>query len=195
MKILVIDDNPAIRTSLKLLLSKRFSQVAAVGDPKLIPALLKDNNTDAVLLDMNFDNMQLDGSEGIFWLSYIKERACPPAVVLITAFGNVDLAVNSMKLGADDFIVKPWDNDTLVEKINNAISKNRKRLSEIESVNSAREITEKETLKNNMTLDEIKIDHIRRIIDLCDGNLSAASARLGINRQTLYNILKRSELL
>ena len=52
-----------------------------------------------------------------------------------------------------------------------------------------------ETLKNNMTLDEIKIDHIRRIIDLCDGNLSAASARLGINRQTLYNILKRSELL
>lgn len=57
MKILVIDDNPAIRTSLKLLLSKRFSQVAAVGDPKLIPALLKDNDTDAVLLDMNFDNM------------------------------------------------------------------------------------------------------------------------------------------
>ncbi len=139
--------------------------------------------------------MQLDGSEGIFWLSYIKERACPPAVLLITAFGNVDLAVNSMKLGADDFIMKPWDNDTLVEKINNAISENRKRLSEIESVNNAREITEKETLKNNMTLDEIKIDHIRRIIDLCDGNLSAASARLGINRQTLYNILKRSELL
>lgn len=99
MKLLIIDDNVAVRTSLRLLLSDHFDEIAAVGDPQLIPALLAPGNVDVILLDMNFDNQKLDGSDGLFWLSRIKDSPDPPAVVLITAFGDVPLAVESMKRG------------------------------------------------------------------------------------------------
>ena len=109
MKILIIDDNPAVRTTLRLVLADEDCEIAAVGNPQLIPG----GNTDVVLLDMNFDNGRLDGADGLFWLRRIKESPDAPAVVLITAFGDVPLAVEAMKLGAEDFVTKPWDNDEL----------------------------------------------------------------------------------
>ena len=127
MKILIIDDNPAVRTSLRLVLDGVFDEIAAVGDPRLLPALLAPGNIDAVLLDMNFDSTRLDGSDGLFWLSNIKNRDNAPAVVLITAFGDVPLAVEAMKRGAEDFVTKPWDNDDLIAKLRKAIARNRSR--------------------------------------------------------------------
>lgn len=191
MKLLIIDDNAAVRTTLKLLLTKEFDEVATVGDPKLIPAILNAGKVDAVLLDMNFDNTHLDGSEGLFWLSHIKEREEAPAVVLITAFGDVPLAVEAMKNGAEDFVTKPWDNKDLIEKLHRAIKKNRERLSQKRSMLKAREIEEKEKIQKEMTLDELKMSHIRNVIDNCGGNLSAAADKLKVNRQTLYNMLKK----
>ena len=113
MKILIVDDNAAVRTTLKLVLGGEFEEVAAVGDPTLLPAILSRGNVDAVLLDMNFDNRKLDGSDGLFWLERIKSMAQAPAVVLITAFGDVPLAVEAMKRGAEDFVTKPWENGEL----------------------------------------------------------------------------------
>lgn len=191
MKVLVIDDNPAVRATLKLLLSDVFDEVATVGDPQLIPALLKPGNLDVVLLDMNFERQRFDGGEGIFWLSRIKDGPNPPAVVLITAFGDVALAVEAMKLGAEDFITKPWDNEQLIAKLNNAIKKNREIKAATKRIEKAQEIADREEQRGNMTLEEAKIAHIQSVIDQCGGNLSAASEKLGINRQTLYNTLNK----
>ena len=99
MKILIIDDNRAVRVSLKLVLDSEFDSITAIGDPRLLPALLANGDFDAVLLDMNFDNSRLDGSDGLFWLARIKEMPRPPAVILITAFGDISLAVEAMKRG------------------------------------------------------------------------------------------------
>lgn len=191
MKLLIIDDNAAVRTSLRMILAKDFDQIAAVGDPRLIPALLEAGNIDAVLLDMNFDNARLDCSDGLFWLSRIKGMPHAPAVVVVTAFGDVPIAVEAMKLGAEDFITKPWDNDDLRVKLTKAMETNRRARSDARAVENARLLEEREDRRLAMSLEEMKKEHILSIVEQNGGNLSAAAARLGINRQTLYNMLSK----
>lgn len=188
MKILIIDDNRAVRVSLKLVLDSEFDSITAIGDPRLLPTLLAKGDFDAVLLDMNFDNSRLDGSDGLFWLARIKEMPRPPAVILITAFGDISLAVEAMKRGADDFITKPWNNDGLIAKLSSAIAKNRAERADRAILSDAREREEKQQA---MTFDELKAAHIDAVVARCNGNLSRAAELLGINRQTLYNQLKK----
>ncbi len=189
MKILIIDDNQSVLRTLKLVLAPEFGQVVAMNNPKVIPALLAAGDIDAVLLDMNFDTASLDGSDGLFWLARIKEQPDPPAVVMITAFGDVPLAVEAMKHGAEDFITKPWDNAQLIATLRKAIDKNREERGRRSTLDKAERIVRREKDESRMTLDELKMNHIKRIVDQCGGNLSQASALLGINRQTLYNQL------
>lgn len=191
MKILIIDDNQAIRSTLRLVLASRFADIVTVGDPTLLPALLSAGDVDAVLLDMNFGSGRLDGADGMFWLRRIKGTESAPAVVLITAFGDVALAVEAMKAGADDFVTKPWDNDELIAKIEAAITANEVARSRSQSVLRAGEIERRDSERRRMTLDELKLHHIREIVQACDGNMSEAARRLGINRQTLYNLLRK----
>lgn len=181
----------AVRTTLKLVLAKEFDEVVTVGDPKLIPALLQAGNVDAVLLDMNFDNTKLDCSDGLFWLERIKQGNNAPAVVVITAFGDVEIAVEAMKLGAEDFVTKPWDNARLIEKLHRAVEINRQRRRDGLAAKRVKEMEEAQRERDHMTLDEVKLRHIRSVIERCGGNLSAASEQLGINRQTLYNLMKK----
>ena len=114
-KILVVDDNSGIRAALKLLLSMHFSQVELIPSPKELMSRLADFRPDVVLLDMNFHTDINTGNEGLFWLSEIKKRNSDVEVVLFTAYADIQLAVEGMKRGAFDFIVKPWDNDKLIE--------------------------------------------------------------------------------
>lgn len=192
MKILVIDDNPAVRSTLRLILADEFDEIVASGDPRLIPALLREGDVDGVILDMNFNSNRLDGSDGLFWLERIKEMQNAPAVVVITAFGEVSLAVDAMKLGAEDFVTKPWDNDDLIGKLHGAIERNRKARRESAAVSDAVKIGRRESDRRQMTLEQVKLQHVRDVIAQCQGNLSAAAERLGINRQTLYNLMKKS---
>ena len=97
-----------------MILSREFKTVVCASVPTLLPALLREDDVDVVLLDMNFGTGKQSGGEGLFWLDRIRERPDPPEVVLITAFGDIELAVSSLKKGAADFIVKPWDNDKLL---------------------------------------------------------------------------------
>lgn len=191
MKLLIIDDNVAVLRSLKLVLNGVFDQVVTMSNPQLLPALLSNNDVDAVLLDMNFNAQKLDGSEGLLWLELIKKRDNPPAVVMITAFGDVPLAVEAMKRGAEDFITKPWDNDELIEKLHKAIAKRDRSMEEQRLMAEAHIIKEREKDQEGMTLDELKTQHIKRIIKEVNGNLTLAAERLGINRQTLYNQIKK----
>lgn len=192
MKILIIDDNQAVRSTLNLILTDEFDDITASGDPRIIPALLRNGDIDCVILDMNFNPNRLDGSDGLFWLERIKESPNAPAVVVITAFGEITLAVEAMKLGAEDFVTKPWNNDELIEKLHIAIARNKKTRIENKAINNAVALEQREHDRQQMTLDEVKMQHIRDVISQCDGNLSAAAERLNINRQTLYNLLKKS---
>ena len=192
MKLLIIDDNEAVLRSLKLVFAGVFDHVVAVNNPRLLPALLREGDTDAVLLDMNFDARKLDGSEGLFWLERIKEMDNAPAVVLITAFGDVPVAVEAMKRGAEDFVTKPWDNGELIAKLHQAMAKRRERMTERAAVAQACKHNERAKEQEYMTLEELKADHISRVVRECGGNLTHAAARLGINRQTLYNQIRKN---
>lgn len=119
-KIIVVDDNEAVLKTLRMILSREFRTVVCAQVPTLLPALLREDDVDVVLLDMNFGTGKQSGGEGLFWLDRIRERPNPPEVVLITAFGDIDLAVASLKKGAADFIVKPWDNDKLLSTVQTA---------------------------------------------------------------------------
>ena len=116
-KILVVDDNSGIRAALKVLLPIHFAQVEVIPSPNELISRLVEFRPDVVLLDMNFHTDINTGNEGLFWLSEIKKRCPDIEVVLFTAYADIQLAVEGMKRGAFDFIVKPWDNERLVQTL------------------------------------------------------------------------------
>ena len=118
--LLIIDDNPAILNSLELLLRREFQKIKSLNNPNLIYTELEREKYDVILLDMNFKAGVNTGNEGIFWLLEIKKRYPEVEVIMITAYGDIELAVRSLKEGAFDFIVKPWDNDKLKATLNAA---------------------------------------------------------------------------
>ena len=113
--ILIVDDNEAILTSLKILLHDVFAHVCTTPHPHTIPSLLRTERPDVVLLDMNFGRGVNNGNEGLFWLQEILRLQPGTPVVLFTAYADIDLAVNGLKLGAADFLVKPFDNERLIQ--------------------------------------------------------------------------------
>lgn len=194
-KILIIDDNKSVLRTLKLVLNGVFKTVVTVPDPKLIPAMLQAGDVDVVLLDMNFDARKLDGEEGLFWLNRINEIPNAPAVILITAFGDIDLAVRSVQQGAEDFITKPWDNQTLIEKLEAAITKHRAKQQTAAMAAEAASLYDQIEANKQLSLDELEKKHILDIVNQEHGNLVKASERLGISRQTLYNKMKKYDVL
>lgn len=194
-KILIIDDNQSVLRTLKLVLNGVFSTVVTVPDPKLIPALLQAGDVDIVLLDMNFDARKLDGEEGLFWLNRINELPDAPAVVLITAFGDIDLAVRSVQQGAEDFVTKPWDNQVLIQKLEAAITKHRARQQTATLAAEAASLHNQIEANQQLSLEDLEKKHIHEVIGQEHGNLVNAAERLGISRQTLYNKLKKFGVL
>ena len=122
-KILVVDDNAGIRSALGILLPLHFSQVEIIPSPNELISRVGTFGPDAVLLDMNFHRDINTGNEGLYWLSELKSRYPDVQVVLFTAYADIALAVEGMKRGAADFIVKPWDNDKLINILENACEK------------------------------------------------------------------------
>jgi DNA-binding NtrC family response regulator len=167
--ILIVDDNEAILTALKYCLSGTFEKVMTLTSPDTLLTLMAQEHVDIILLDMNFTLGVNSGQDGLMWLQAIHKHHPEVPVVLITAYADVQLAVRGLKRGAADFITKPWDNEDLVRKLKEVLEK-------------AREVK---------PLDEMEATHIRRAIDLCDGNLSKAADMLGVTRQTLYNKMKK----
>lgn len=115
--ILVIDDDADVLTAVRLLLKTEVQQVVTEKNPENIPLLLGSRSFDLVLLDMNFNASINTGNEGLYWLKRIKELKPSVSVVMITAYGDIELAVRSLKEGASDFIIKPWHNEKLIATI------------------------------------------------------------------------------
>jgi DNA-binding NtrC family response regulator len=124
--ILIIDDQEDILFSAKMLLKKHFDTIYTLNNPKNVVQLLAEKDIDLVLLDMNYRIGFEDGKEGIYLLKEIKKLSPNTVVILMTAFGKVETAVESLKLGAFDYILKPWDNEKMLETIKNGIQESRK---------------------------------------------------------------------
>ena len=129
-KILVVDDNSGIRAALKLLLQMHFAEVELIPSPKELVSRVVEFRPDVILLDMNFHTDINTGNEGLFWLSEIRKRWPDISVVLFTAYADIQLAVEGMKRGAFDFIVKPWENDKLIETLKSAYTDKLKKKGE-----------------------------------------------------------------
>ena len=119
-RILIIDDNLQILESLRILLKDEFEVIDIIPKPTRIPEMLWRNSYDIVLLDMNFAMGDTSGNEGIFWLNEIKKNDPLLPVIMITAYGDIALAVKAIREGATDFITKPWDPEKLMITLKNA---------------------------------------------------------------------------
>lgn len=120
-RILIVDDNKSVLNALELLLQPLCKEVVVTTNPNQIPSLLESKYFDAILLDMNFSAGINSGNEGLYWLSRILEYDANLSVIMITAYGDVELAVRAVKDGAVDFVLKPWENSRLLVTINTAI--------------------------------------------------------------------------
>lgn len=125
-KILVVDDNAGIRSALQILLPLHFSDIRIIPSPNELITQTESFRPDAVLLDMNFHRDMNTGNEGLYWLSELKSRFPDIEVVLFTAYADIALAVEGMKRGAFDFIVKPWENDKLISTLSQACMRRMK---------------------------------------------------------------------
>lgn len=115
--LLVVDDNRAVLTAISLLLRNDFEKVVTLPSPVRIDEIMQNEKVDCVLLDMNFNAGLNSGNEGMFQLKRIRERNPKTPVILITAYADIELAVRGIQEGAADFIVKPWENSVLVDKV------------------------------------------------------------------------------
>ena len=169
-KLLAVDDNSAILTALRLCLGGAFEGVVALSDPAKILSVMERENISVVLLDMNFTLGMNTGHDGLLWLRTIRKKFPHIPVVLLTAYGDIGLAVKGMKEGAADFVTKPWDNNKLLGILREAVERSRK----------------------VAPLDEVTMDYVHKVVERCDGNISEAAKLLGITRQTLYAKIKRT---
>lgn len=119
--ILIVDDSKYVLTSLELLLENEFGEILTASNPNQIDSLLATSPVDLVILDMNFKAGVNNGNEGLFWLKRILEKDPHMPVIMLTAYGDVGLAVKAMKTGATDFILKPWDNAKLIQVISDTL--------------------------------------------------------------------------
>ncbi len=125
--LLIVDDNPEVIRSLRLFLKGRFRQVLTAEDPGLLPGILRDSFPDVILLDMNFTAGESSGKEGLKWLTKILAVDAEASVVFITAYGGIDLAVEAIREGAVDFVLKPWDNQKLLSTLLTAMALRKSR--------------------------------------------------------------------
>ena len=119
-RILIIDDNKSVLSALEILLQFEYKTIETISNPNQISSFPNLNNLDIVLLDMNFSAGVNSGNEGLYWLRELQKRAPDTSVVMMTAYGAVDLAVKALKEGASDFILKPWNNDKLLATVKSA---------------------------------------------------------------------------
>lgn len=142
--ILIVDDNRSVLSALELLLQNEFSEVKTLNSPKRLPEFIESGDIDLVLLDMNFSAGINTGNEGIYWLREIQKKDPDISVIMITAYGDVELAVKAMREGAVDFILKPWENEKLVATLKSSLKLRKSRM-EVKKLKS-----EQKSLKNNI---------------------------------------------
>jgi DNA-binding NtrC family response regulator len=157
-KLLIIDDNQSVLDSLKLFLKYKFKEITTLSNPNQITSLISQHEFDIILLDMNFSAGVNSGNEGLFWLSEIKKRLKDIPVIMITAYGDSELAVKAIKLGAFDFIEKPWNNEKLLATIHAALELRKSNL-------KVKELETQKTALNQNTFNEAQLIYQSKEMD------------------------------
>src|SRR5688572_22636825 len=139
----MIDDDEDVLLAAKMLLKKQSHHVIIEKNPKKIPFLLNNDTYDVILLDMNFSKDITSGKEGFYWLEQILAHDPSSVVIMITAFGDVEMAVRALKAGATDFILKPWQNEKLIATISTAI-KLKLSYNQVDKLKKAKEMLEEQ---------------------------------------------------
>lgn len=176
--ILIVDDDMAVRTSISLALKKAgFEPLATANEREALEAV-RDERVQLAVLDLNL-TLTTDGRQGVEILRKFHVLRPDMPVIMITAWGTIPLAVETMNYGAVDFITKPWSNADLMAKIRKALGNSEKM---------------RENSRQNETLDEMESNAIREAIRRCNGNLSEVAKQLGITRQSLYRRIEKFKL-
>jgi len=156
-RVLVVDDSIHIFTTLKQLLKRNVELIEGIKKPELLLEKLSGKRFNLVLLDMNFKAGINSGNEGIYWLKEIKHRYPDLPVIMITAYGNIDLAVISMKEGADDFVSKPWNANELINKVESVLAQRaRKEISGAEGSTDTKSEPKSTFLGNSGPVKELR---------------------------------------
>lgn len=176
--LLVVEDDADVQRAARIALAGQFARVDALIAPdEQLEARLMTAGYDAVLLDMNFVTGERSGAAGLDALERIRTCDSTLAVVLMTAYGGVQLAVAALKRGATDFVLKPWHNEKLIATVQAAAQLTR-----------ARRDTEAQTL------DQLERGAIERALAKAEGNISVAAAALGLSRPALYRRMSKHGL-
>ena len=176
--ILIVDDDNAVRMSVSLALNRAGFEPWAVGNEDDALAAVRDERVELVILDMNL-TLSTTGRQGVEILRKIRVLRPEMPVIMITAWGTIPQAVETMTYGAVDYITKPWSNTDLIARIKKALARSKER-------NEAEEHTE--------TLAEMESEAIRDALRRCGGNMSEAAKLLGITRQSLYRRIEKYKL-
>ncbi len=163
-KILIVDDNKSVLTALEMLLQTEFESVFCLSNPAGLLATIKQHNFDIVLLDMNFNAGINSGNEGIFWLNEIQKYDATISVIMITAFGDIELAVKAVKEGAFDFILKPWNNNKLITTLHAAMKLRKSRVENVSLINTT--TTLKQELKQPTQSIIGQSDSMKRVMNM-----------------------------
>jgi DNA-binding NtrC family response regulator len=177
--ILVVDDDTDVLRAARLALSLRYETIEALSNINAIEQHVAGTNYDAILLDMNFAAQRKDGSQGMDALSKILATDPDVSVILMTAFGSVNVAVEALKRGAVDFILKPWANDKFMASVAAAV----------ESTHKKREAA------RGLDIESLEKTAIEAALARAKGNLSVAATALGLSRPALYRRLAKYRLL
>lgn len=173
--ILIVDDDADVRQAARLVLTAHAERIDAVASPAEMMPLLELGRYDCVLLDMNFAAGERSGAGGMNALATIKRSDPALSVVLMTAYGGVSLAVESLKRGADDFLLKPWRNEALAAAVTGAAAR-----------------TQAE--RKSAPLDALERAAIEKALATHNGNIAQAAAGLGLSRPALYRRMTKHGL-
>ena len=177
--ILVVDDDIDVLRAARLALSLRYERIDDLNGVDAIEQRVSGTNYDAILLDMNFAAQRKDGSQGMDALSKILATDPDVGVILMTAFGSVNVAVEALKRGAVDFILKPWANDRFMASVAAAVESTRK----------------KREAARGLDIESLEKNAIEAALARAKGNLSVAAAALGLSRPALYRRLSKYGLM
>ena len=181
--VLVVDDDLDVLTAARLLLRQYFEKILTTEDPNGIPEMMASERIDVFLVDMNFAIGRNRGIEGLNCLEQILGIDPDAVVVLMTAFGDLNTAVQAMREGATDFILKPWQNEKLVATLSVAAELRRTRAT-VNRLNTA-------GAADSLNLESNERKMVSRALEETNGNISHAAAALGITRAALYRRIEK----
>lgn len=176
--ILILDDNKSVLAALEMLLQSEFDHVYTLNNPNSLISTIQQQNIDVILLDMNFKAGINSGNEGIYWLTQIQKYDPTISVIMITAYGDIELAVKAVKEGAFDFILKPWDNNKLISTIHASLKLRKSKIENASLIKTTH--TLKQELKPSSQLLIGQSEPMKRVMEMVK-KVAATDANIFIN--------------